>query len=74
MKRQSIMDTYKELLSVKNWNMTTPSTKKVYWVGIDPVTGIMQVSCDVRDMRGVQDVREVFAHSSESARLEYASL
>ncbi len=48
-------------------------TNKLYWVATDPETGIMKVSCDFRDIMGhfYDDIREIFTHSSESARLEY---
>lgn len=78
MKRQSIMDTYKELMAVKNdtrWSSSQP-VKKLYWVATDPVTGVMKVSCDFRDILGhsFDNVREIFAHNSEAARVEYNSL
>jgi hypothetical protein len=81
MARQSIMDTYKELMSVKNdsrWPSAQPKevAKKLYWVATDPVTGIMKVSSDFHDILGhsLDNVREVFAHNSEAARCEYNAL
>lgn len=75
------MDTYKELMSVKNdsrWASAQPQqvVKKLYWVATDPVTGIMKVSCDFHDILGhsLDNVREVFAHNSEAARCEYNAL
>ena len=58
--------------------MTTPTKevlKKVYYVGIDPVTGIMVVDLDFHILgRGLDNVKPVLAHNSEAARLEYNSL
>lgn len=75
MKRQTIMQTYKELLSVKNdtrWVSAEPA-KKLYWVGTDPVTGIMKLSCDFHDILGhdLDNVREVWAQNSAAAGVEY---
>lgn len=77
-RRQSIMDTYKELMAVRNsFDSVIPcGVKKLYWVATDPVTGIMKVSCDFHDIlgHGLDNVREIWAHSSEAARLEYNAL
>jgi hypothetical protein len=80
-RRQSIMDTYKELMAVRNdnrWASERPKQpmKKLYWVATDPVTGIMKASPDFHDILGhsLDNVREVWAHSSEAAKLEYQTL
>ena len=74
--RQTFKQTYNEIKAAYAWNgyATATPAKKCYWVGVDPVTGIMSVSCDIHDIVGLEDVKEVFAHNSEAARLEYNSL
>lgn len=74
--REDIMTTYKELLAIRNgnWPSNEPS-KKVYYVGTDPVTGIMVVSCDFHILgHGLDNVETVLAHNSEAARIEYNAL
>lgn len=67
-------------MKIQNANKLKPSkneiSQKLYWVGTDPVTGIMKVSCDFRDIMGhsLDNVMEVWAHSSEAARIEYNAL
>lgn len=78
-RRQSIMDTYKELMAVKNTSYATmikPAVTKLYWVATDPITGIMKVSCDFHDIlgHGLDNIHEIWSHSSEAARLEYNAL
>lgn len=78
-RRQSIMDTYKELKAVRDdsrWASAQTIQKKLYWVGTDPITGIMKASCDFHDIlgKGLDDTIEVWAHSSEAAKLEYQAI
>lgn len=80
-RRQSIMDTYKELMAVRNdtrWTSEQPKqeVKKLYWIGTDEVTGIMKVSSDFRDILGhcLDNVQEVWAYNSDAARVEYNAL
>jgi len=74
------METYKEVMAVKNdtrWaSASIESNKKLYWVATDPITGIIKLSCNFRDILGhhLDDVREVWAHNSEAARIEYNAL
>lgn len=71
------MTTYKELKAIKeSFDRVQAPTKKLYWVATDPVTGIMKVSCNFRDImgHGLDNVMEVWAHSSEAARIEYNAL
>lgn len=76
--REDIMTTYKELKAIKESfdRIEHTPTKKLYWVATDPVTGIMKLSCDFRDImgHGLDNVHEVWAHNSEAARLEYNAL
>ena len=71
------MTTYKELKAVKESfdRMEKPAAKKVYYVGTDPVTGIMVVSCDFHILgHGLDNVEAVIAHNSDAARIEYNAL
>jgi hypothetical protein len=76
MKRQSIMDTYKEIkaaYSISYDGYEQPIKDKAYLVGIDD-NGIMIVSMDFRDMRGLSDVYTVVASNSDQARVRYNSI
>lgn len=77
-RRQSIMETYKELKAVRDdsrW-ASQPIQKKLYWVGTDPDSGIMKASCDFHDIlgKGLDDILEIWSHSSEAAKLEYQAI
>lgn len=71
--REDVMTTYKELKAIKE---SFDRVQALYWVATDPITGIMKVSCDFHDImgHGLDNVREVWAHNSEAARIEYNAL
>lgn len=74
MKRQSIMDTYKEIKAAYS-NNSYESTRddKPYWVGTDE-NGIIKVTLCIQDTVGLSNLRDVVATNSDQARSRYASI
>jgi len=71
MKRQSIMDTYKEIKAAyRDDSFASTREDKAYLVGRD-WQGIIVVSLDFRAVRGLSEVETVVAANSEQARVRY---
>lgn len=73
MKRQSIMDTYKEIKAAYAPRVSE-ETKKLYFVGVDAVTGVMVVTGAIQGIKGLDDVKDIWARNSNDARSIYNSL
>lgn len=73
MKRQSIMDTYKEIKAAYAPSITD-EPKNHYWVGVDAVAGVIVVTCAVQDIKGLDDIKSIYARDSNDARSIYNSL
>ncbi len=72
--REDIMTTYKELKAIKesfDLAQEKPATK-FYWVGTDEC-GIMVVTLNIRDIRGLDNVHTIEAANSFQARVNYAA-
>lgn len=71
MKRQSIMETYKEIKAAySNNGYESTSQDKAYLVGRND-DGVIIVSLNFRDVRGLSEVETVVAANSEQARVRY---
>lgn len=73
MKRQSIMDTYKEIKAAYSSNWEQTREDKAYWVGQDE-NGIIKCTLDVHDIKGLSNLRDVIATNSEQARARYVGI
>jgi len=74
MKRQSMMDTYKEIKAAyRDDSFSSTSEDKPYLVGRNE-EGVIIVSLNFRDMRGLSEVETVVATNSEQARLRYSAV
>jgi hypothetical protein len=70
MKRQSIMDTYKEIKAAYSDSFESTKEDKAYLVGRNE-EGVIVVSLNFRDVRGLSEVETVVAANSEQARVRY---
>jgi hypothetical protein len=71
MKRQSIMETYKEIKAAySNDGYQTLKENKSYWVGIDSC-GVLVATMDIHDIKGLTNVWPVEATSSDQAKVRY---
>lgn len=74
MKRQSIMDTYKEIKAAySNDGYQAVKEEKSYWVGKDS-SGIMVCTMDVHDIKGLDNVWPVQAVNSDQAKVRYNAI
>jgi len=73
MKRQSIMDTYKEIKAAYSDSFESTKEDKAYLVGRNE-EGVIVVSLNFRDVRGLSEVETVVAVNSEQARVRYNAI
>lgn len=74
MKRQSIMDTYKEIKAAYNSTCYVATQEdKAYWVGTDE-NGIIKCTLCIQDITGLSNLRDIVATNSDQAKARYAGM
>lgn len=74
MKRQDIMDTYKEIKAAYNsTGYVSTQEDKAYWVGTDE-NGIIKCTLCIQDIKGLSNLRDVVATSSDQAKARYVGM